>query len=252
MRAKKTFFLLIFLTAFTTPSLLHASPDHCDSAVSVTLQGANTFLEHAASGLNDSALPELRGYVPSAPAFTLDRTEIILMLNYEHRLGGFLTLRPYAGFNYSPRSVVYSSLDSGHYGDIDIGMVRSAMSSRGSILLTGTDLLLESNRCSSFALIGGSGFGVMHYRGRFDASFTPVDLSDRAFATFDGTYSGAAGYVNVFAGIRLNFLSRGELTILGGYRTGIGYIEFHSTLDSGTSPLPIYGPFFQISIGSHF
>jgi hypothetical protein len=154
MRAKKTFFLLIFLTAFTTPSLLHASPDHCDSAVSVTLQGANTFLEHAASGLNDSALPELRGYVPSAPAFTLDRTEIILMLNYEHRLGGFLTLRPYAGFNYSPRSVVYSSLDSGHYGDIDIGMVRSAMSSRGSILLTGTDLLLESNRCSSFALIG--------------------------------------------------------------------------------------------------
>jgi hypothetical protein len=126
------------------------------------------------------------------------------------------------------------------------------MTSRGSILLTGTDLFLESNRCSTFAFVGGTGFGVMHYRGRFDASFTPVDLSDNAFATFDGNYSGIAGYVNAFGGIRVNFLDRGELMFLGGYRTGVGYIEFHSTLDSGTSPLPIYGPFFQISIGTHF
>ncbi len=236
--------LFCFLTIFSYATSAQADEGGCDSnGITGAAQVANTILEHAADQVNQKALPTLQQYVPKAPAFNLGRPEYLFSLGFEHRFGSHLTLDPYLGFSTSPSKQIYTYTGDGNYDGMSLGPVQVGMNDRGYMGVAGINAFYQTGRCHAWArwVIGG-GFALTGYQGGLNAVGVPLLFGDAFSQSYQGTYWGFGGYAEALSGVRFDFLRHGSLSLLGGYRAGLGYVHINSTVWNGDSALPIYGP----------
>lgn len=248
---------LVFLFALVgTTGTAYAQSTCPRHGVSLTYQYGNSMLDHAGKKANEEVTTRLREYVPTAPGADLNRPEHTLKLNYDLQLRTYLMLRVYGGFSYTPDSVVYSASGDGIYKDFNIGQVDVTGRTHVNTYTVGSDLLFQTGDCAprplQLRLVGGFGLGVSGFHGGMSGDFDALITGTGSDRSMSGDFYGVFVHGSAMAGLKLDIMTHGSLMVLGGYRGGIGYGKIESEILTKDGPLPMYGPFFQVTLGYKF
>lgn len=222
--------------------------------VSLTYQYGPGMLEHAGKKGNEEVTERVREYVPSAPAADLNRPEHTFKLNYDLLMRNYMHLRVYGGVSITPNSAVYQASGDGYYNGFNIGQVDLTGKTYVNIYTIGSDLLFQTGGCQPtvLRLVGGPGLGISGFHGGMSGDFDALITGPGTDRSLSGTFHGFAVHGSLMGGLKLDIADHANIMFLGGYRAGIGYGKVESEIFNKEGPVPVYGPFFQITLGGRF
>jgi len=224
--------------------------------ISLSYQYGNGTLDHAGDKANEEVTSRLREYVPSATAADLNRPEHTFRVNYDLQLRNYMWLRPYAAVSITPDSVVYQTSGDGMYKGFDIGQVDVTGRTHVNVYTLGSDLLFQTGGCdpvpARLRLVGGFGLGLSFFNGGMSGDFDALITGPGSDKSMSGDFYGFMVHGSLMAGLKLDVMTHYNIMVLGGYRAGIGYGKIESEIFNKDGPVPMYGPFFQVTLGYKF
>lgn len=248
--------VLVFLSAcLVSPGAASAQSTCRRHGVSLTYQYGNGTLDHAGNKADDEVTTRLLEYVPSAQPAHLNRPEHMLKLNYDRQLRDYMFLRTYVGLSITPDGVVYQTSGDGIYKDINIGQVDVTGRTHVYVYSLGSDLLFQTGDGlppTRLRLVGGFGLALSGFQGGMSGDFDALISGPGSDRSMSGDFYGVLLHGSLMGGLKLDINHGGNVMVLGGYRGGIGYGKIESEIFSKDGPLPMYGPFIQVTVGYKF